>query len=196
MKTKWKIGAVVVIVVMMLTMLTACGPKDGPTPPPNNKPDWSVSSPDGNISVELYLDNGQLLYAVKSGETSVMEKSLLGLTTNYNLFNNLEFVNQAKDEKTYSYSNITGKKKEVTTSFKETELTFSENDFYLGVIVRAYDDGYAFRYNIKKTDNSTGTLTIEEENTHFVLPDNAQTYGMKYVPGSGVLNVPDGDYYS
>ena len=198
MKKKWKIFATVLSTATMITMFSSCS-QQGETSsslPEENKPDWSVASPDGKISVELYLDNGQLSYTVKSGETSVMEKSALGLTTTYNLFDNLKFVKETKQEKTYSYSNISGKTKEVTTSFKETALTFSENDFYLGVTVRAYNDGYAFRYDVKKIDESTGTFTIEEENTHFVLPEDAQTYGMKYVANSGVLGVENGDYYA
>ena len=193
---KRKVIAVFTACIISVSLLSACGHQnDEPAGGQGNEtPDWSVASPDNSLSVDISLDNGQLYFWVEKDDSTAVKKSMLGISTDTNLFNDLTFIQSDSEEKTINYTNITGKKKDVTTSFNGTTLTFSEGDFYLDAEFRAYNDGYAFRYGIRHVNDETGTFTIEDENTHFVLPDDAKTYGMKYVSNSGVLG--NGEYYA
>lgn len=193
---KRKVIAVFTACIISVSLLSACGHQsDEPAGGQEHEtPDWSVASPDNSLSVDILLDNGQLYFWVEKDDSIAVKKSMLGISTDTNLFNDLTFIQSDNEEKTISYTNITGKKKDVTTSFNGTTLTFSEGDFYLDAEFRAYNDGYAFRYGIRHVNDETGTFTIEDENTHFVLPDDAKTYGMKYVSNPGVLG--NGEYYS
>lgn len=187
----------VLAVVFLLTFALAACDTDTPDPtPPDNKdkPSWTLTSPDGTITLDVYFANGQIAYSVAKGDVTVVEKSNIGMATDKCEFVDLTFVESQTDSKTISYTNVSGKTKQVTTSFKQNILTFAEGDYTLDVVFRTYNDGYAFRYNIRKTDGTEGDFTVTDELTHFALPGNAKTYAMAVVTNVGVLG--GGAYYS
>ena len=187
----------VLAVVFLLTFALAACDTDTPDPtPPDNKdkPSWTLTSPDGKITLDVYFANGQIAYSVAKGDVTVVEKSNIGMATDKCEFVDLTFVESQTDSKTISYTNVSGKTKQVTTSFKQNILTFAEGDYILDVVFRTYNDGYAFRYNIRKTDGAEGDFTVTDELTHFALPGNAKTYAMAVVTNVGVLG--GGAYYS
>ncbi len=187
----------VLAVVFLLTFAFAACDTDTPDPtPPDNKdkPSWTLTSPDGKITLDVYFANGQIAYSVAKGDVTVVEKSNIGMATDKCEFVDLTFVESQTDSKTISYTNVSGKTKQVTTSFKQNILTFAEGDYILDVVFRTYNDGYAFRYNIRKADGAEGDFTVTDELTHFALPSNAKTYAMAVVTNVGVLG--GGAYYS
>lgn len=187
----------VLAVVFLLTFALAACNTDTPDPtPPDNKdkPSWTLTSPDGTITLDVYFANGQIAYSVAKGDVTVVEKSNIGMATDKCEFVDLTFVESQTDSKTISYTNVSGKTKQVTTSFKQNILTFAEGDYILDVVFRTYNDGYAFRYNIRKADGAEGDFTVTDELTHFALPGNAKTYAMAVVTNVGVLG--GGAYYS
>lgn len=187
----------VLAVVFLLTFALAACNTDTPDPtPPDNKdkPSWTLTSPDGKITLDVYFANGQIAYSVAKGDVTVVEKSNIGMATDKCEFVDLTFVESQTDSKTISYTNVSGKTKQVTTSFKQNILTFVEGDYTLDVVFRTYNDGYAFRYNIRKADGTEGDFTVTDELTHFALPGNAKTYAMAVVTNVGVLG--GGAYYS
>ena len=187
----------VLAVVFLLTFALAACNTDTPDPtPPDNKdkPSWTLTSPDGKITLDVYFANGQIAYSVAKGDVTVVEKSNIGMATDKCEFVDLTFVESQTDSKTISYTNVSGKTKQVTTSFKQNILTFAEGDYILDVVFRTYNDGYAFRYNIRKADGTEGDFTVTDELTHFALPGNAKTYAMAVVTNVGVLG--GGAYYS
>lgn len=200
MKTKNRFLTLCLSAVMLVSAFAFSACKDetssDPTPTPSvDTPYRTITSPDGDINLDVYFKNGQISYSVEKGDVTVVEKSNIGFATDECEFVDLSFVSEKKESKTISYTNVSGKKKEVTTSFNENILTFSEGDFVLEVVFRAYNDGYAFRYNIRKSDGTDGEFTVADELTHFALPDNAKTYAMEVVLNqTGVLG--SGEYYS
>ena len=195
--TKRFLALCVLAVVFLLTFALAACNTDTPDPtPPDNKdkPSWTLTSPDGKITLDVYFANGQIAYSVAKGDVTVVEKSNIGMATDKCEFVDLTFVESQTDSKTISYTNVSGKTKHVTTSFKQNILTFAEGDYILDVVFRTYNDGYAFRYNIRKTDGTEGDFTVTDELTHFALPGNAKTYAMAVVTNVGVLG--GGAYYS
>lgn len=195
--TKRFLALCVLAVVFLLTFALAACNTDTPDPtPPDNKdkPNWTLTSPDGKITLDVYFANGQIAYSVAKGDVTVVEKSNIGMATDKCEFVDLTFVESQTDSKTISYTNVSGKTKQVTTSYKQNILTFAEGDYALDVVFRTYNDGYAFRYNIRKTDGTEGDFTVTDELTHFALPGNAKTYAMAVVTNVGVLG--GGAYYS
>lgn len=195
--TKRFLALCVLAVVFLLTFALAACDTDTPDPtPPDNKdePNWTLTSPDGKITLDVYFAKGQIAYSVAKGDVTVVEKSNIGMATDKCEFVDLTFVESQTDSKTISYTNVSGKTKQVTTSYKQNILTFAEGDYMLDVVFRTYNDGYAFRYNIRKADGSEGDFTVTDELTHFALPGNAKTYAMAVVTIVGLLG--GDEYYS
>jgi len=196
MKITKNFWVICTLVFVLLISSVACNPSSSSSTPTDNtdKPDWMLTSPDGKIDAEIYFTNGQIFYSVAKDGVVVVEKSNLGMATDQCEFIDLAFVSEQPSEKTVSYTNISGKTKQVTTSYKQNVLTFAEGDYLLDVVFRVYNDGYAFRYNIRNDGKNGGEFTVTDEFTHFALPENAKTYAMAVVTNVGVLG--GGEYYS
>ena len=196
-KTK-SIRAICAFVVALLvsSAFIACKPGNSSSSPADNadKPEWTIVSPDEKIKAEIYFKGGQIFYSVAKDGIVVVEKSNLGMATDQCEFIDLSFVSEKTSEKTILYTNVSGKTKQVTTSYKQNVLTFAEGDYTLDVVFRVYNDGYSFRYNIRKDGENDGEFTVTDELTHFALPENAKTYAMAVVANVGVLG--GGAYYS
>lgn len=142
---------------------------------------WTVSSPDGTITSTVAMNvDGELCYTVKKGETEVVKKSSLGFTLKEEDLRVLTFDKVSSERIRGGYKNISGKHSKVSYDCNETTLTFKSWKFYLDVIMRAYDDGYAFRYGIRAIDGKSGTVTVLSENTEFSLPENASLWTQPY----------------
>lgn len=163
-------------------LLAGCGgEEETPPPAPPDKESMSVVSPDGSLEVSFGMDgDGQLFYTVEKDGTAVVERSSLGLTIEEDDFGLLEMEDTQERTVSGSYQNITGKHSLVEYRCNETVATFKAWDFYLDITVRAYDDGYAFRYGIRGTDGGEGTFTVISENTEFALPESSAVWALPY----------------
>ena len=85
------------------------------------------------------------------------------------------------------YDTITGKNSSVKFECNELMLTLKGCNFYLDIVMRNYDDGYAFRYNVRAVDGSSGVMTVKEERSEFALP-NSYVWSMPYISESIDLN--------
>lgn len=153
---------------------------------------WAVSSPDGSIVASVKMDgNGELSYSVQKNGTSVVEGSALGMDIAEDDFDltTIHAVNTRKVEG--SYENKSGKSSAVKYECNETTITLKGWDFYLDIVMRAYDEGYAFRYGVRAVDGSSGTMTVREEKTEFVLPSGSSVWAQQYVSSS-----TEGNYFS
>ena len=144
---------------------------------------WSVVSPDGTITVDVAMHgDGSLTYNVKKGEVTVVEESALGFSVDVDDFRLVTLENAAQKRITGSYENITGKHSSVRYDCNELTITLKGYEFYLDVIMRAYDDGYAFRYKIRAVDGSEGTMTVYGEESQITVPQNSVMWAQPYVP--------------
>lgn len=230
---KRKISLIILSMVLCVTALlglSACETSGGGVNADEdfkNRGEWSVQSPDGSIAVNVSLDAyNNLKYSVKKGDTQIVRESDLGMDIQEDDLSFITLYKKSEKNIKGSYDNITGKSTHVDYTAKELTLTFKAWEFYLDVIMRAYDDGYAFRYNIRKIDGTEGTMTVNTEKTTFVLPENSNMWAQEYVsisPSKGnffayevayqkwnvsefnssqymampaVYNVPGTDYYS
>ncbi len=163
-----------------ITLLTGCNKEPGLSKI-ENREIWTVTSPDGSITSEMVLDYaGNLSYSVKKGNNAVVEKSALGMTIAEDDFRLLTVENAESKKISGSYDNISGKSSHVDYECNQTTVTLKGWDFYLDVIMRAYDDGYAFRYNVRAIDGSEGVMTVLEENSEFALPTDSTLWLQPY----------------
>lgn len=119
-------------------------------------------------------------YSVKKGDTKIVDNSSLGFTIEEDDFRLLTFEKADTKKVQGAYTNKSGKHSEVVYNCNETTLTFKAWKFYLDVIMRVYDDGYAFRYNVRAIDGSDGTMTVLSENSEFALPERSQLWTQAY----------------
>lgn len=159
----------------------------------------SVSSPDGNTKVGLTLDvNGELRYNVVKSGVEVVESSALGMQfEGVDLAHDLSLVKATNKDIGYDYTNKSGRHSHVTGSGKELMLSLSNDGYFLDVIVRAYNDGYALRYNVRGDGNdASDALNVVSENTEFALPQMSRVYGMPYLPHNGMFGYTDNNHFS
>lgn len=192
-KNIWLILLTAVLLVTSVLGLTACKKNEGEDEIVlKNKGEWVVTSPDGTIKAEMVMDAyGELTYSVKKGDTVAVNKSKLGLEI---AEDDLTFVTVHKYSSKKikgSYDNISGKTTHVDYACNETTVTLKAWDFYLDVVMRAYDDGYAFRYNVRRVDGKEGVMTVTNELTEFAFPAEANMWAQEYV-----TNKAGGDFFS
>jgi hypothetical protein len=168
--------------------------KPGEQPPiPDAKDLHTVTSPNGEITVTVgHLNDGGLKYSVAKEKIAVVESSSLGFDLEEcDLTEGLHYVDRSIEDISYEYENLSGKHDYVSGKGKEMTLTFAKGVFVLKVIVRVYNDGYAFRYNLTSKDDTVTTVTINAEQTEFALPKNSYAYVMPYVS-----SMDEGNYFS
>lgn len=190
MKGKSKLITIIFSIILILAAIVAvvCLSKKAT---PNH---WSVQSPDGKLKINLFCDDdGCLSYEVLDGETQVLNTASLGFELEEeNLSEGLTYLSEETNSEKGSYTNISSKHSEVEYEYQESKVTFTGTLYYLDVIMRAYDDGYAFRYGIRALDGSEGTVTVLSEDTEFGLPEESVIWAQSYIS-----NTPSkGEFFS
>ncbi len=157
---------------------------------------WNVTSPDGRTEIRLQLvapgavadypaRQSRLYYEVRHQGQTVLELSPLGITRADQAFvDGLRFT-AAGDEKTIdeTYTLVHGKRKVCHAQAREKTLTFANGaGAKVEIVVRAYNDGVAFRYRFPGKSDETYTVTGEA--TGFHLPAGSRVWAHPYdVPG-------------
>ncbi len=148
-----------------------------------NMNSWVTSSPNGKIKTEVVMDYaGELSYTVKRNNVTVIERSALGIDIAEDDLRLLSVENVKTENVKGSYDNISGKNSKVDYDCNQTTVTFKGWAFEYDLVVRSYDDGYAFRYNVRKCDGTSGTMIWNEEKTEFALPEGSTIWAQPYNP--------------
>ena len=135
--------------------------------------DFSILSPSGKLKIDLRLDDqGMVSYTVAENGLTVLERSYIGIDTDYcDLSNALSFVRQIPvTEFDETYANISGKKSSVRNHFNETVLVLEKDVFFVDIYMRAYDDGFAYRFALRNKNGAESELTVSGETGTFALP--------------------------
>lgn len=147
------------------------------------KSEWLLSSPDGNITITVLNkqsaegNDASLVYHVTyNGKEAIME-SPLGIDREDEQFStNLKFDSESKpmliDER---YTLKSGKKLNVHNYGNEQILTFKNpTGKSVQLIIRAYNDGVAFRYKFSESDPNT--FKVMSEKTGFALSTEGKAW--------------------
>ncbi|MBN1758743.1 MAG: glycoside hydrolase family 97 catalytic domain-containing protein [Chitinispirillaceae bacterium] len=146
---------------------------------------WTLTSPGNSLQATVqftdlngeadYPSGQRLYYAVGIGSpdsyTEVIEPSPMGIEReDQNFVDGLTFDSVEEERQINdNYTMVAGKRVSITSTCNELVLLFSAGSGKkLDVILRAYDDGFAFRYQFPETDNKQ--YTVKKEVTGFRVP--------------------------
>ncbi len=152
-----------------------------------SKDDWTLSSPDNFITLEVRLDDeGSLHYSLSNRGNEVIESSPLGIRFEETEFvNNLSLISSGKkhgQEDTYEL--LIGKRKVNDALWNELELNLkNEEGKKMQVNFRLFDEGLAFNYVFEEPEGKSYTLV--EELTGFRIPQGSYAWMHPYDDGTG-----------
>lgn len=144
-----------------------------------------VSSPDGNIHVDVFLtDQGQAAWKVDYNDKAVIDTSLLGFefTDAPPLAENLEITKVVPRSLSETWILPWGEQREVKNNFNEIRVSLQEKEDLkreFDLVFRVFDDGLGFRFEFTEQENMKEVL-IAEENTYYNLTGDHQTW---WIPG-------------
>ena len=149
----------------------------------------TVISPNQKIQVSLYnrqnKDIGEwylkVIYINKDKRCEVIPQISLGLIRNDQDFSKeLKFLKLGKSVRVNeSYTVLHGKKSKCSNTANEVVFSFeNSNKSKLNLIVRAYNDGVAFRYDFP--DKKDGSFKVKDELTSYTIPSNSKRWMEKF----------------
>jgi hypothetical protein len=148
----------------------------------------TVVSPNGKINIDLlnrqneergnwYL---QVNYSDSISTSEVFSRIDLGLSRNdQDFFNELKFLKVGKPLLiNEQYTAIQGKRSQCSNSANEIIVNFENSGkARMNLIIRAYNDGVAFRYEFPENE---GSFTIADEHTAYRVPDSTLRWLQKF----------------
>ena len=143
----------------------------------------TISSPSETNTLKLTVDEGQLFYRVNHGNKKVVALSQLGFKfkNGQSLLDDFEVVAVDFDDVDETWEQTWGEEKLIRNNYRACTVslqTKGDVDHQLDIIVRAYDDGIAFRYHVKKLGDME-KLVISDEITEFNIAKDAQSWWIK-----------------
>lgn len=142
--------------------------------------DKTITSPDGKIVLNFWIEKGAPFYSVSKQGVPVIEPSLLGivLENNDTLTSNLEIVNKETSKVNETWEQPWGQKKLVRDNHNGCQFDLVEKDGLnrkLQIEFKVFNDGIGFRYFIPNQEN-VNDLIVMDELTEFVLADNFEAW--------------------
>lgn len=137
----------------------------------------SLTSPTTGLKAEVTLSSRIPYLTVKDASGRQVSKVRLGLNTSRgNYATGMSFVGATEpDAITEQYQAMHGKRSAVSNSAHRAEVTFANAQKQeIGVEIRAYEDGVAFRYKLPVEDGQT--ITFTSELTAYQMPVKAHRW--------------------
>lgn len=138
-----------------------------------------ITSPDGHLVMTVSIpkgENGMLFYQIDFKSKPVVLNSELGIT---GWMDNMEIGKVTERTQDTVWHPVYGERARVRDHFSEKTLTLKQKGTRekLQLIVRAYNEGIAFRYFFASGSNKQdANLQIKNEKTTFVVPDNTMAW--------------------
>lgn len=138
-----------------------------------------VKSPDGQITVNVGIQDGKAYYTVSRGNTVVIQRSALGFKADYGDFTNgltMETWNAGKQEFTYEMTRtktakVDYKASTLLASFLNAKGQRMTTEFWVS------NRDIAFRYNVLPgNDGHPRCAVIQSEATSFLFPEGTTTF--------------------
>ena len=143
----------------------------------------TISSPSETNTLQLTVDEGQLFYRVNHGNKRVVALSQLGFKfkNGQSLLDDFEVVAVDFNNIDETWEQPWGEEKLIRNNYRACTVslqTKGDVDHQLDIIVRAYDDGIAFRYHVKKLGDMEKVIIVDEI-TEFNIAKDAQSWWIK-----------------
>ncbi|MEP6615702.1 MAG: glycoside hydrolase family 97 protein [Ginsengibacter sp.] len=129
-----------------------------------------VTSPDGNIIFICNLDKTLHYTVIFKGSTLIANASVSLHFEDVVFQNNVTYGKPVFRDTTEDYDLVVGKSSHVHTRYKEVSIPMEAGTHGKKIIfiVRAFNDGVAFRYSMQ-AGKTQGSFTLLDENTGFTL---------------------------
>ena len=162
------------IFLILVVLLSACH---------SNLNEVIITSPNNINTVSILIDEGKLLYQINHEKKLIVLPSRLGFIFK----DGLSFSDGFKI-KDVQFSQVDetwqqpwGSVKTIRNHYQEAIISLSSSsdpENQMDLIVRAYDDGIAFRYFVRDL-RDTKAVVIQDELTEFNLAEDAQSWWIK-----------------
>ncbi len=157
---------------LVSVLFFSCGEKNDKT---NNLTEL-CSSPDGKNVISFRLENGKPFYTVERNGESVVKQSVLGfiLKDMPALSENFVVEEVTKSTIDETWEQVWGENKVVVNKCNEVAVLLKQNDSLgrmVKVVLRAFDDGVAFRYEFPEQPNLK-EFVIMDELTNFTFAED------------------------
>lgn len=165
----------------------------------SSKSDFTVSSPDGQISTILTFDReqGAVHYMVQSGKQEVISVSSMGISTNLGEFTSgMKLEGSSKKTVDETYNLPQGKVSTYRNYANEQTLTLRKDGQQLKIVFRVYNNGVAYRYEIPGEGNiefsgEISSINLADTNLTYYGQNHPNRYGYE-----SALGPIDGDQMS
>ena len=144
-----------------------------------------ISSPDKNLSLQFELSaNGVPTYQLSYKNKAVIKPSSLGLEIKDapSFMDGFNITNSAQKMVDDSWNPVMGEEKTIRNHYNELVVTLAQvqnNNRYIRIRFRLFDDGLGFRYEFPK-QKDLNYFVIKEEHTEFQLAGNHKIF---WIPG-------------
>ena len=137
---------------------------------------FELKSPNGQLAFSIHKDSMGLSYSIKYKTKKLIRKSRLSLNfLETGMFGkNIVLANPKFREIDEVYDLVVGKNKHIRNHCREMVVTMKEKsatDRQINLVVRAFNEGVAFRYDFPKQDNWK-FFSMTDENSNFELVGN------------------------
>lgn len=144
-----------------------------------------ISSPDKNLSLQFELSaNGVPTYQLSYKNKAVIKPSSLGLEIKDapSFMDGFSITNSTQKTVDDSWNPVMGEEKTIRNHYNELVVTLAQvqnNNRYIRIRFRLFDDGLGFRYEFPK-QKDLNYFVIKEEHTEFQLAGNHKIF---WIPG-------------
>jgi alpha-glucosidase len=143
---------------------------------------YSLKSPNSRVQVDLTNNGNGLSYTVSLDGKQFISESTLGLIINDLPIgkNEMQFVGKEESRHNDSFNLVAGKTKTVVDHYNTSTFKFTAKDerkLNLNLVVRAYDEGVAIRYQLPNQSGLT-QFTIQNELTRFGFAADFTCFGL------------------
>ena len=135
----------------------------------------TVSSPDGNLRMKVYDRGGNVVYSVHFGDKPIVLESLLGINGNGEWKNGIAVAATVETSVDETWKPVYGERSTVRDRYNQVEIDLTQTQNTrrtLKLIIRAYNEGIAFRYFFPGGEY----LHITNEYTQYLMPEGAMAY--------------------
>lgn len=145
--------------------------------------DAVVVSPDGNLQVKIFVENGRPLYTVGYKGKIMLERSPLGLLTNEGDFSTgMKYIDKKENVINKKYTETKIKKSDVEYSANALTCTFENiKNRQISVTFQVSNNDIAFRYEIPSWGERLSCV-IEKEATGYKFASNATAFLSSMMP--------------
>ncbi len=132
-----------------------------------------MTSPDGKGVLTVKDDSGRIEYSIAWGGKMIIQPSCLGLEIGKPMLDGLKIAGvRALGKHDESWRPVYGERAEIPDRYNSWEFDVNSGDKKaFTIIVRAYDEGMAFRYRIHG-----GYFKVTDEFTEYTLPEGTLAY--------------------